>query len=265
MPVARYPVRAALTWAKSPVDELRVKQPAVRNPGDWKYARRRSSRAAFWLAMFASAALHLIMIVGFNHKPAKVTGVAAADEGIIRLELPPLPKEDEPPPEEFTEETAEDSGVYVPTLVDIPSRVPLATDFVQTMQVTVPVDTANMATDLSRVPVQISHKPSAAGLKDLFDLAQLDRVPEPLAQPSPVFPFELRGTVDLAEVMVEFIVTSSGNVQYATIVSATHAGFERAALEGVSKWRFRPGIKSGRRVNTRMRVPLHFKVVIEDA
>ena len=264
MPVAPYPARAALSWAKSPVDDLRVKRPGAGNPGDWKYAGRRGSRAAFWLAMFASAALHLILIVGFNEKPVKKTEVAAADESIIRLELPPLPKEEEPPPEEYVEEAVDDPGVIVPMLADIPSRVPVATDFVQTMQLNVPVDTANMAADLSRVPVQITHKPSAAGLKDLFDLAQLDRVPEPLAQPAPVFPYDLRGSVSQAEVLVEFIVTSVGSVQYATIVSSTHAGFERAALDGVAKWRFRPGVKSGRKVNTRMRVPLRFRVVLED-
>lgn len=263
MPAARYPARAALSWAKSPVDDLRVRRRAAGIPGDWKYARARGSRAAFWLAMFASAALHLTLIVGFNQKPAKPLAAAVADEKIIRLELPPLPRDEEPPLGELGEEAADDLGVVVPTLADIPLRIPVATDFVQPMQPNVPIDPAAMAADLSRVPVRIAHRPSAGGLKNIFDLAQLDRVPEPLAQPSPVFPYDLRASVIRAEVLVEFIVTTAGTVQYATVVSSTHAGFERAALEGVSKWRFRPGVKSGHKVNTRMRVPLRFMVVQE--
>jgi protein TonB len=264
MSVAPYPARAALSWARSPVEDLLVKPRANGRVGDWKYASVRRPRVVLWLAMFASAAFHVIMIAGFNRR-AEVVVEAAAGEEIIRMELPPLPKEEEPPVEEFSEEAPDDPGMAVPTLADIPSRVPLATDFVQTLQVNVPLDSSQMATDLSRVPVQIAHKPSAAGLKDLFDLAQLDRVPEPIAQPAPVFPFELKNQVDRANVLVEFIVTSDGHVQYATVVSATHAGFERAAVDGVSKWRFRPGIKAGRKVNTRMRVPLVFKVVADQS
>lgn len=262
MPVAPYPARAALSWARSPVEDLLVKPRADGRSGDWKYDSRRRPRVALWLAMFVSAAFHALMIFGFNRRSEEVVEVAA-DEEIIRMELPPLPKEEEPPVEEFADEVPEDSGVAVPMLADIPSRVPLATDFVQALQPAVPIDPSQMATDLSRVPVQIAHKPTAAGLKDLFDLAQLDRAPEPVAQPAPVFPFELKNQVERAEVIVEFIVTSDGRVQYATIVSATHAGFERAAVEGVSKWRFRPGIKAGRKVNTRMRVPLIFRVVAD--
>lgn len=262
MPAAPYPARAALTWARSPVEDLLVKRREAGGPGKWKYQSRCRPRSAIWLAMFASAALHLVMITGFNRRaPPKVA--VAAEGTVIRLELPPMPKDEEPPLEEMTDEAAADPGVAVPTLADIPTRVPLATDFVQTLQVTVPIDPSRMATDLSRVPVQIAHKPAAAGLKDLFDLAQLDRAPEPIAQPAPVFPFELRNQVARADVLVDFVVTINGQVQYATIVTTSHAGFERAAIEGVSKWRFRAGIKAGRKVNTRMRVPIVFKVVAE--
>lgn len=245
------------------MDDLLVKRRGAGEPGDWKYEHRRETRAMIWLAMFASATLHLIFIGGFNRKAPKAS-TAVVEETVIRLELPPMPKEEEPPPEEYAEEVEVDTGVIVPMLADVPTRVAVATDFVQQMQLNVPVDTTNMAADLSRVPVQIAHKPSSAGLKDLFDLSQLDRVPEPLAQPPPVFPYDLRATVATAEVLVEFVVTSVGTVQYASIVSATHAGFERASLEGVAKWRFRPGVKAGRKVNTRMRVPLRFRVVEEE-
>jgi len=229
--------------------------------GAWKYPGLKRSRWMLALAFAISVGLHAVLIVGFSYreKPAPVVVVEEVPE--IRLELPPIPVDEEPLPEEFGGESEAEAGVYVPTLADIPTRVALATDFVQAMQMHVPVDTVNLAADLSRVPVRIAHKPVGEGLKDLFDLAQLDRVPEAIAQPPPVFPFEQRSQVTQAEVVVEFIVLSDGRVQYATVVSATYPGFDRAATEGVSRWRFRPGMKGGRKVNTRMRVPIIFSVV----
>jgi protein TonB len=37
-------------------------------------------------------------------------------------------------------------------------------------------------------------------------------------------------------------------------------GFERPALEGVVRWKFRPGMKLGRKVNTRVIQPIDFSI-----
>lgn len=260
MAVALYPARAALTGESAERPTTPVKRRVAGVRGDWKYPGLKPSRIVHLLAFAISVLLHFTLIVGLSHREKPVPVAVVEEVPEIRLELPPIPVEEELLPPELGSEAEEVTGVYVPTLADIPTRVPLATDFVQDMQMHVPVDTVNLAADLSRVPVQIAHKPVGAGLKDLFDLAQLDRVPEPIAQPPPIFPFEQRSQVTQAEILVEFIVLASGEVQYATIVSASHPGFDRAATEGVSRWRFRPGMKSGRKVNTRMRVPLIFTV-----
>jgi hypothetical protein len=47
-------------------------------------------------------------------------------------------------------------------------------------------------------------------------------------------------------------------------VSATFPGFESASVAGVSRWQFRPGMKAGKKVNTRMRVPLIFRVIDDE-
>jgi len=252
----------ALEWR--PVPALPAPAPASRSVpgriGDWKYSGVSRPRAILWLAMAFSAAFHAVLICGFTRRPAPPR-VVVAEETVIRLELPPIPVDEEKPPVELSDEAEEMPAMAVPTLVDIPSHVPVATDFVQQMQVSVPIDSTEMAANLSRIPVNVSHGGGRpAGLKDLFDFNQLDRVPEPLAQPPPLFPYQLRSQVSHAEVLVEFIVDKEGRVLYATVLSTTHPGFERSAVEGVEKWRFRPGMKGGRRVNTRMRVPLRFTV-----
>jgi len=62
-------------------------------------------------------------------------------------------------------------------------------------------------------------------------------------------------------VRVEFIVDTAGYVVNPVIIDSTHPGFNGPALEGVRKWKFRPGMKAGRKVNTRMQVPIVFRVV----
>jgi protein TonB len=59
-------------------------------------------------------------------------------------------------------------------------------------------------------------------------------------------------------VVVEFIVNVEGRVTNAFAYESTHPGFNDAAIKGVEKWKFRAGQKAGRKVNTRMRVPINF-------
>jgi protein TonB len=64
-----------------------------------------------------------------------------------------------------------------------------------------------------------------------------------------------------ATVVVEFIVDVQGLVVNPAAIESSHHDFEVAALTGVQKWKFRPGVRAGRKVNTRMRVPIVFRVV----
>jgi protein TonB len=98
----------------------------------------------------------------------------------------------------------------------------------------------------------------AEKIGQIFSLADLDRVPEPILQPAPLYPIAMRRDSVTATVRVEFIVSTEGRVVNPVVVHTTASGFEEAALTGVAKWRFRPGWKGGRKVNTRMAVPIVF-------
>jgi protein TonB len=76
-----------------------------------------------------------------------------------------------------------------------------------------------------------------------------------------VFPFNLKREAITGQVRVEFVVDTEGRVRNAFVIETTHPGFDEAALTGVSRWRFRPGYKNGRKVNTRMQVPILFRIV----
>ncbi len=221
-----------------------------------------------WLPLLVSGALHAFVMFGFNNPPApQVIDMSVESIDVVLMELPPI--EDLEEPEKVFDPDAQqeelDPGAYVPMQADVPS---IATDatFVQKLdfQSLLPKPDFEAAKVVS-IPARIGHgKVRPDQISDLFNLDDLDRVPVPLLQQPPVFPNHLKNEVREAEVVVDFIVGADGKVPWAKVYSSTHHGFEDAAVLGVSRWQFRPGIKNGRKVATRMRVPLKFRVVDDD-
>lgn len=64
----------------------------------------------------------------------------------------------------------------------------------------------------------------------------------------------------MGAVVVEFIITTSGDVVEARVVRSTHREFENAAVRAVRKWKFAPGEKDGRKVNTRVEQVVEFSL-----
>ena len=61
------------------------------------------------------------------------------------------------------------------------------------------------------------------------------------------------------EVTVEFIVRSDGLVERPVAIRSTHQEFEEPALREVRRWRFEPGEREGRAVNSRVRIVIPFQ------
>lgn len=91
-----------------------------------------------------------------------------------------------------------------------------------------------------------------------FEIAQLDQKPLPRFQARPDYPVEMRQAGEPGQVVVDFVVDPEGNVQNAFALRSSRVEFESAAVEAVSKWKFRPGRKDGRDVNTHLQVPIVF-------
>lgn len=87
---------------------------------------------------------------------------------------------------------------------------------------------------------------------------QIDEPPEPISQPSPVYPMQMRMAGLEGRVTIDYIVTADGRVAAAQVVRSNNPWFERPALDAVMKWRFKPGRKNGRAVNTRVRQEFPF-------
>ncbi|MBI3885866.1 MAG: TonB family protein [Opitutae bacterium] len=87
-----------------------------------------------------------------------------------------------------------------------------------------------------------------------------DRMPVPIKLVKPIFPTVFRLTVTDGDVLVEFVVDTQGRVREAKAVKSSHPAFAEPAVQAVQSWRFLPGRKGGRMVDTRMRVPVYFRI-----
>jgi protein TonB len=79
-----------------------------------------------------------------------------------------------------------------------------------------------------------------------------------MVQHAPIYPGAMRREGLDGTVRVEFVVDVDGRVIETQVVETTHHAFNDAAVSAVLKWKFRPGVKNGRKVNTRMCVPIVF-------
>lgn len=92
----------------------------------------------------------------------------------------------------------------------------------------------------------------------VVDISQLAKKPEARSRVAPIYPIEMRKQGISGQVVVEFIVDTQGNVANAFVVSSTNKAFESSALASILQWKFYPGIKGHRAVNTRLRQNLSY-------
>lgn len=232
-------------------------------PGTWRYRAPKATTKAYTAALLLSVALHSLVMLAFNRPDRPAPAPVRAAEPIIQMEMT-LPQEDPAPEEvEDMQEPEPQSAVAVPQLADIPSTVALNA-FTQEIDLRPATNIDLSGAQLVNIPVHIGRGSGRGAGGDLFNLADLDRAPEPISQTAPQFPYAMKSAgVTEARVLVGFVVDSEGRVTGAHIVDATHMGFEASALSAVSRWKFRPGMKAGRKVGTRMMVPIKFQIVEE--
>lgn len=213
---------------------------------------------AFWLAAVVALALHAALFLGFPGHPFVDWG--APPKPIIKIvEWPILPVD---PPEPKVMKLNEDPpAVRVPSLTDVPRPISIDTPFVQKAEPVAPLDKTGLTGAVVSIPISYRRGPTEGdGSIRIFERSELDRVPEPVSQVSPNYPFELNRSGLGGTVRASFIVDSHGNVVALHVLSSTNPGFERATIEALAKWKFRPGMKNGRKVNTRMEQLIEFNV-----
>jgi protein TonB len=209
------------------------------------------------VGILVSALMHGGVLWGIQKPKVKVVKVEEEQKNEIQMVMPEIEPEEEETVEELNDETPE-TALAPPSLIDLPTVVPVQA-FTQQIQ---PPPPPGLTPSRGAVVVPVN-KPGSQlgkGMKDLFNIADLDNPPQARFQPGPNYPFEMRRAGISGEVTVAFIVDSNGNVVEAYAVKSTQREFESPAVQAVMKWKFKPGRKGGRAVNTKMQVPIVFNL-----
>lgn len=187
--------------------------------------------------------------------PAEIPPLARV-EPKMTIELFDLPQlELEEPDVSFEEEREEEKPELAPPMTpDLPGVV-TETSFVQPMQPPPPPD---FTPAKGVIVIPGDRGTSRFRNLEVFEISKLDQPPQARLQARPQYPFEMRRAGIAGEVVVDFIVDTNGDVYNAYAVRSTQREFEAAAVQAVSRWKFRPGRKEGRKVMTHMQVPIVF-------
>jgi len=162
----------------------------------------------------------------------------------IQVQPPPPPPPDipEPPEEEEQEEEIEMEKEQQQLSLD---------------QINMALNAGDGGMSAGGISVQIFD--IADNFEDMiFEIADLDQPPVPIVQIAPVYPPELKRNRVQGTVNVVFIVDENGNVKRPQIEKSTNREFNENAVKAVRQWKFEAGEKDGKKVKTRVRLPLSF-------
>jgi protein TonB len=184
-----------------------------------------------------------------RHGPEKAK--KQEEELVIEMKMPKL-EPDEPEKVE-TDELPTPLDIAPPMQQDVPQLVQVDS-FVQPIQ---PPPPEGLKPITGAIVIPQGNRGLGKGI-EVFDISKLDQIPVAKYQGSPIYPFEMRRAGITGEVVVDFIVDTNGDVRNAYAARSTQRDFEASAVLAVGKWKFRPGKKGGRAVNTHMQVPVQF-------
>jgi periplasmic protein TonB len=95
-------------------------------------------------------------------------------------------------------------------------------------------------------------------MEECFSILEVDVIPTPSKTVAPVYPAQQRQDKTSGKVLLEFVVDEKGVVSQVKVVQSSHAAFNQPAIDALRKWTFEPGLKDGKAVKVRMRIPLIF-------
>ena len=208
------------------------------------------------IGIVVSLALHATFLGAFNRKAVHAAKVVQQDEPIVQFEMPPLEEEPEEKVEELVDETPVENIMAPPSLVDLPSVVPVDA-FTQPIA---PPPPPGFTANKGAITIPVT-KPGAnfgKGISNLFNIGDLDQQPVARVRQAPTYPYDMRRAGINGTVVVEFIINTEGDVIQTQVVKSSHREFEMPALQAVQKWKFKPGRKGGRVVNVRASQLLEF-------
>jgi periplasmic protein TonB len=211
------------------------------------------------LAIAAVLALMLYGgIVAFSECIGDKALVPAHRPSITSIEAITLPKVEPDEDEAVSEDRPQkpQPSFAPPVLNELPQIV-LDTSFVQPIQPPVP----GM---LEVAKISISMPPSTGrqliGFGEIFEMSKVDQLPEVIIQVPPDYPYQMRSAGIIGQVLVDCIVDMHGDVRNAFAATSSQHEFDKPAVRAVNNWKFEPGQRRGRPVNTHVQIPIVFSI-----
>lgn len=188
------------------------------------------------LAVFVAIPLSQKLNDMFQKSPAYAPEEMTVEppDTTIEEQAPPPEEEPEPEPEDMVEEASDlDLGLEVADLA-----------------------TGGGGGFLMEIP-----KFAMKGGDDSFGGGDLDAPPTPVNKLQPTYPSSLLSKGVGGRVIVNCEVDESGKVVSTRIKQSSGYGeLDKAAINAVNKWKFKPGTKGGKKVKATCNVPFNFEV-----
>ena len=105
----------------------------------------------------------------------------------------------------------------------------------------------------------VDQRPCEPPEEGVYKLCKGMKAPEPTYRPEPEFPKWLREHNISGSVSVTALVDAHGNVSKAEITKPCGASLDELAIAAVSSWKFKPAVKDGAPVPTRVTIDVDFQ------
>ncbi len=172
-----------------------------------------------------------------------------------QMVMPPI-EPDKPEIKDPEDSPAPVAALAPPMQPDVPQTIQ-SDSIVQPIE---PPSLSTLAPITGLIAIPQGHLPAGPGGGQIFDPSQLDQLPTATVQGKPQYPFAMRSAGITGTVTVEFIVEKTGLVRDPFALKSTLPEFEAEAVKAVMKWKFKPGLRQGAPVTTRMRVDIVFSL-----
>ncbi len=108
--------------------------------------------------------------------------------------------------------------------------------------------------------VVVAPPPEEDYVPKMDEFVAVEKEPEPISSPPPIYPEGPRNAGVRGQVIVSFLVNKKGDVTQAKVLKAVPAnlGFEEAAITAVKAWKFKPAINNGQPVAIWVTQPIRF-------
>lgn len=243
--------------------------PPPPRPAESAVRYRAPRRKFLWAGGLVSLGVHAALLLAFN-RAGRPEFEAANRTEYEQIDLFQQHDETPPPPPKPEDEAAAEEEIVATNPQDLAAASlpePVASMAIDSVPMEIgppppPVPPRADALANFAIPQTQSRAISSGTAKHLqvFSLDELDKRPEAVVQSAPGYPFDLKQQGIQGEVVLRFIVDRTGRVIDPNVVHASHPRFGEPALQAILRWRFKPGIKAGRAVNTRMELPMRFKL-----